>query len=285
MTKNQFYIYKKEVDWSVLHEGFSIPVSIQVNFQKQIRQFLKRGESKFINLILGNETYIAKLINQIFDKNKYPKHKDIIQIRYPTNSNLSKKIREIFNSSYNYLKVKRTALSENEKRQIRTPMELKEFIVLYSTDIENIIFMDYITIDDSSEMKSYIANNKIMEEDFELPSKYNRVDLFAEIEKKYQIVKIRKLDRAIGENLKLLYNYCCQICGNNFGYKYDANIVESHHISPFVTSLNNDSENIIIVCPNHHRVIHKINPEFDNEKHIFLYPNGLEEKLKLNLHL
>ena len=79
MTKNQFYIYKKEVDWSVLHEGFSIPVSIQVNFQKQIRQFLKRGESKFINLILGNETYIAKLINQIFDKNKYPKHKDIIQ--------------------------------------------------------------------------------------------------------------------------------------------------------------------------------------------------------------
>jgi len=30
------------------------------------------------------------------------------------------------------------------------------------------------------------------------------------------MIKVRRLDRAIGENLKLLYNYKCQICGDNF---------------------------------------------------------------------
>ena len=63
-----FYIYKKEVDWSTLREGFSIPVSIQVMFQKQLEAFLKRGERKTINLILEGKTYKAKIVNQLFSK-------------------------------------------------------------------------------------------------------------------------------------------------------------------------------------------------------------------------
>lgn len=30
------YVYKKEIDWSVLHQGVSIPVTIQVIFQNTI---------------------------------------------------------------------------------------------------------------------------------------------------------------------------------------------------------------------------------------------------------
>jgi len=285
MIETQFYIYKKEVDWSVLHEGFSIPVSIQVHFQKQLHRFLKRGESKVINLGLENKAYKARVINQPFDKRKYPKHKDTIQIRYSPESDLSKKIRELFHVSYNYLKIMRDETPKNVHRQHRVPEEIREFIVLYSSDVENAFLVDCITNLDSLEMVSFISRKRIKEEDYELSLNYNIIDSYASIEEKKQIIKIRKLDRAIGENLKLLYDYRCQICGDNFGYKYSANIVESHHIENFVTSLNNNTDNIIIICPNHHRVIHKIEPIFNKKSLSFLYPNGLEEQIILNNHL
>jgi hypothetical protein len=38
------FLFKKEVDWSVLHEGFSIPVAFQTNLQAEIGG-LARGES------------------------------------------------------------------------------------------------------------------------------------------------------------------------------------------------------------------------------------------------
>lgn len=70
MLEDQFYIYKKEVDWSVLREGFSIPVSTQVVFQERIKNYIKRGEKRDINIILDNHTYHVKLANQIFDEKK-----------------------------------------------------------------------------------------------------------------------------------------------------------------------------------------------------------------------
>ena len=79
--------------------------------------------------------------------------------------------------------------------------------------------------------------------------------------------------------MKLLYNYHCQICGGNISAKYGVNIVESHHIYHFVESLNNNAENQLIICPNHHRIIHKAKPAFDRRKLIFVYHNGLEERI------
>jgi len=89
-------------------------------------------------------------------------------------------------------------------------------------------------------------------------------------------VKIRKLNRAIGETLKLLYNYRCQICGENIGARYGVSIVES---------LNNNAENQVIICPNHHRIIHRARPVFNRRKLIFVYNNGVEERIILNQHL
>ena len=34
----------------------------------------------------------------------------------------------------------------------------------------------------------------------------------------------------------------------------------------FSKSIDNSSDNIVILCPNHHRLIHKLNPQFDYEK-------------------
>jgi hypothetical protein len=282
MNREEAYIYKKEVDWSALHYGINIPVSIQVLFQQKINSFLRKGEFKGINLILEDKTYKTKLINQSFDKNKYPTHKDILQIRYTPKSEIAGKMREIFHGSYKYLKAEKSKLV-NRRLPLRVPEEMREYIVLYTTQFGDTFFMDSITNSDRKIIKSYASN--ISEEDFELSIDYNKIDSSARIENKPQIVKIRKLDKAIGETLKLLYKNQCQICGYNFSEKYHVSIVESHHIEFFVRSLNNNADNIIIICPNHHRIIHKTNPLFDRNNLSFAYPNGLIECIKLNRHL
>mgnify|MGYP003481800355 FL=1 len=103
MFKEQSYIYKKEVDWSVLREGFSIPVSIQMIFKERIKNYLKRGEKRDIKVILDNNTYQVKFINQAFDEQKYPGHADILQIRYSPQNPFVIRPREIFKASFNYL--------------------------------------------------------------------------------------------------------------------------------------------------------------------------------------
>src|SRR3990172_11919841 len=102
MFEEQFYIYKKEVDWSVLQEGFSIPVSIQVVFMERMKNYLKRGEKRDVTVILDEKTYQVKLINQTFDEHKYPHHADILQIRYAPQSPFATKLREIFKASLDY---------------------------------------------------------------------------------------------------------------------------------------------------------------------------------------
>lgn len=132
MNREETYIYKKEVDWSALHYGINIPVSIQVVFQQKVNSFLRKGESKEINLILEDKPYKTKLINQSFDKNKYPTHKDILQIRYAPKSEFAGKMREIFYGSYNYLKAEKSK-RVNQRLPLRVPEEIREYVVLYTT--------------------------------------------------------------------------------------------------------------------------------------------------------
>lgn len=100
-----------------------------------------------------------------------------------------------------------------------------------------------------------------------------------------KIIKIRKLNRKIGDNLKLLYDYRCQICGRRVGDEYGTHATQAHHIDYFVRSLDNSASNQLIVCPDHHTIIHNTDPAFDLPAKIYTYPNGFTERLQLNLHL
>lgn len=177
-----------------------------------------------------------------------------------------------------YLKERRIS-----NRVTKLPIEMREYIVLYTTQHENTFFLDYITNSESSQIKKVISGMK--EEDFEFESNYKKIDDSARIDTRKQLIKIRRLDKAVGESLKLFYSYRCQVCGENFSERHDCFIVEAHHIDSFVSSLNNNANNLIILCPNHHRIMHKTNPIFDKKKIIFIYPNGFEDKLILNKHL
>lgn len=112
-----------------------------------------------------------------------------------------------------------------------------------------------------------------------------REDKNATIKQVTRLQKVRQLDRSIGDSLKLLYDYRCQMTGEKIGGEYNAFVVEAHHIIPFTESMNNDTSNIIILSPSYHRIIHKAKPEWDSMNLSFSFPNGLVEKVKINFHL
>jgi len=281
---NSGYLYKKRIDWSLLHEGITIPITIQNKFLNQAKDFLNRGESKTINLILEGKTYKAKLINQLFNSEKYKNRSDIIQIRYSPTSEIAKEIRKIFIKSFEYLRLQKEITKEDGiRKNIILPDELNESIAIFITGYPDTYVLECFTDNDYGIIKESVHGVK--EQDFEYSVNYNSIDPKASIEQRQQLVKVRKLNRAIGDCLKELYDYKCQICGANISLKYDASVVESHHLDPFVTSLNNDATNQIIICPNHHRIIHKAEPVFERERLTFIYKNGFEEKIVLNQHL
>lgn len=93
--------------------------------------------------------------------------------------------------------------------------------------------------------------------------------------------KVRVYKTSIIKQMKKLYNGQCQLCGCRPFERFDADICEAHHIDYFSSSKNNDAANIIVLCPNHHRLIHKMNPKFDKERGCFVFSDGTIEEIKI----
>ncbi len=113
----------------------------------------------------------------------------------------------------------------------------------------------------------------------------NAKDPSATIRIKVANNKVRVYKTSIIKQLKKIYDGKCQLCGCRPFNSVDEDICEAHHIEYFSSSKNNDSANIIILCPNHHRLIHKLNPNYDAEQQVFIYPDGRTEDIKINYHL
>lgn len=89
----------------------------------------------------------------------------------------------------------------------------------------------------------------------------------------------------LAESLKSYYFHRCQVCGNDFEPRYGESFAESHHIQYLSSGGKDMSGNIVVVCPNHHRIIHATHAEFDRSNLEYRYPNGLREPLILPDHL
>ena len=279
--ESENYVYKKEIDWSTLMEGFTLPLDNQVIFLRNMENFLQRGQSKIIHFFMNGKTYDAKIVNMNNSVEK--RKKDAYQIRYPRNGELSQALQQYFFKSMSYIKMIRESRDSKDRSYIKMPDGLKEYLAIYTTEYEDTFLLEPIAQDDFQVMKKAIQGMR--ERTVENEIEYEMEDKSSGIEEKLQIVKIRKLNRKIGENLKLLYGYRCQICGQVIGEKYGSHIAEAHHIDYFVNSLNNDANNQMIVCPNHHSVIHDANPVFDRRRMVYRFDNGAEERIILNKHL
>lgn len=278
------FLYQKTIDRSALREGFAIPVQYHDLLHASVGGRIPRGETRQIKILVDGQEYEAQLKNQRFDEIKYDHHPDVIQIRYGESSPLAEKLREVFNESWNYVE-RIKALPENANRRfiIKVPEERAERLILNSTDSPNVFMLDCITYKERNNLEEEIKG--MSEADFEQTEFVPKYDKTASMGYGKSLVRIRRLDRNIGDSLKRLYDYRCQMTEERIGEQYGALCVEAHHIIPFTESLNNDYSNIIILSPSYHRIVHKAKPTFDKENLAFTFPNGLVEKVKLDKHL
>ncbi len=276
------FLYKKAVDRSTLRQGFQIPVEFHQLLKAMPGGMPEHGETRNIKVVIDGVGYDAQLKNQGFDRSKYNGHADVLQIRYSEGSELVKRLREVFYSTWNYVeKIKNLPENINRKFVIQIPAEQQEFLSLQTTDLPNVFVADCITVAITDEVRNELRTmTEIAFENFE-PCE----DKGAGIKLVTRLQKVRQLDRSIGDSLKLLYDFRCQMTGEKVGSQYDALVVEAHHIIPFTESMNNDTSNIIILSPVYHSIIHKAHPEFDRQQLAFHFPNGLVEKVKIDKHL
>ena len=279
--QNTSVLYRKTVDKSVLHDGLSIPLEYHKLFHLFSPAVIQHGTETQIKILIDGVLYDAKLKNQAFDQNIWEGHCDILQIRYAPKSPISQKLRDIFWRTNQYIQEQIALRVPGDRRHVRIPEEQQEYLYICATSMENVYAMDYITTNEEVSVHENIKN--IPEELFES----NEFDPITDSATGYTeaVRKVRKLDKSIGDTLKKLYDYRCQITGEKIGDQYNTHVVEAHHIIPFTERLNNDSSNIIIVNPNFHRIIHKAKPEYDEKEKAFMFPNGVMEKVKLNMHL
>ena len=245
MDKN--FLLAKKVNESLFKSGIVIPVALYEIFSCHLSGGrLYHGEKRTIKIFVDGEPFDAKLQSDDFDREKYPTNKDIWRILHWAGSPLRKKINADFTS--------------------------RKFFTLCATDIKDVFCLQADSACDELTLENLL----------ELPTLTDAQEEFVE---RLGLTKYRKLNRELGERLKRNYNYRCQICGLNVGLFYGAQVADCHHINYFSLSLDDAESNLLIVCPNHHRIIHAANPTFDRARKIFLYPNGLEEILRLNEHL
>lgn len=85
----------------------------------------------------------------------------------------------------------------------------------------------------------------------------------AEERRQYLMTEAARRDRNLGEQLRELYAGECQICGWAPRHIYRAELCEAHHVRWLSRGGDDALANLVLVCPNHHRAIHRCDAPFD----------------------
>jgi len=96
-----------------------------------------------------------------------------------------------------------------------------------------------------------------------------------------KLVSVEQYERNpwLAENLKAYYDHHCQVCGYAFKPTFGVDVADTHHIQYLRNGGLDISTNIVVLCPNHHRVVHATDATFDRQALAYLYANGLREPL------
>ena len=276
---SNIFLLKRSIDLSLLRQGFHIPPEFHALVYAALGQELHHGEGCDIQLMVAGKSFKVRMNNIDFDQNKYPNHPDLLQVRYSENSPIAKHLQAIFSKAYSWLMAERKRLGQRKK--ITLPKELEDVVVLWASPVPGCFVLECLPAQERAVEAEIKAQDELAFEIFE-----PREDKKAGIKTSLRMQHVRQLDRSIGESLKRLYNYHCQVTGERIGEAYGNEcIVEAHHIEYFTQSLNNDTQNIIIISPSFHRIIHRYNPRFDREQLCFEFPNGVSQKVMLDKHL
>lgn len=181
-----------------------------------------------------------------------------------------------------------TRMGQRNREPRTRIIETKSYLIGFSFDELTGIVKAFI---DNSRPGEYVSEkeaSKLEEKplsETEIETILNFKDPGATIRVKATDSKVRIYNTSIIKQLKKLYGGCCQLCGQHPMPDHDVDICEAHHIAYFSETQNNDASNIIVVCPNHHRLLHKLNPVFEPEYGRFRFEDGKNIEIKFDLHL
>lgn len=225
----------------------------------------------------------------------------VSSLGYNSRTEAFKNISLIFNRDNNYLKLRRdefdviTSSHRNgwrNRKPANDVLLLAEYLKTFSFDqmtsmvislIENKKGVQQLDVSSSELISGREIELRCSDEELERIINYE--DPTADLVIHTGITTRRIYRQKIIEELKQLYKFQCQICGYSFFDNYGVKLAEAHHIEHFCKTHNNNANNIIILCPNHHRIVHRLNPLFDQSSLVWIYPNGIKEPLLMNYHL
>lgn len=104
-------------------------------------------------------------------------------------------------------------------------------------------------------------------------------------QKKLLLQRSYARNRAYVQELHRLYGGRCQLCGFDPELLYKVRASCCHHIVYLSRGGRDEIQNMMLICPNHHEVIHATNAVFDFKDLFYVFPNGRREPLVFNSHL
>ena len=91
--------------------------------------------------------------------------------------------------------------------------------------------------------------------------------------------------RVLSRQIHQMYNSRCQICGFDPVLVYGVEACHSHHLIYLSRGGEDSLDNMVLLCPNHHSVIHATDAVFDFRDLSFIFAANHRERLALNRHL
>jgi hypothetical protein len=154
-------------------------------------------------------------------------------------------------------------------REDKLKRDLREFYMSLS-DLKD--FFENLNTDNKDNELQQIEIELL--EDLHLPRLTN--------ETREVIVKQIKRYHSIAENCKRKYNNRCQIKGCGFTFKKQNGefYSEAHHLIPLSKGGTQEENNVIILCPNHHRMMHYADVEIGDFEQ-----NGRKLRINADTHI
>ena len=103
----------------------------------------------------------------------------------------------------------------------------------------------------------------------------------AEQRRKYLMTVALHRDRDLVERLRDLYSGEWQVCGWAPRRSYNTELCEAHHVRWLSRGGSDSLANLVLICPNHHRAIHRCDAPFDFGSNAFVFPTATERLKEL----
>ena len=292
-------VMRKQVDWSLLQSGWTIPVDLHHRVMAENEgRHMNPGDKRSVVLLIGGHPFSAVLA--CVRRPQGPPH--ILQVRYDRNHDLRQVLSTVFWTSRTWLELERTRLRRelglDAKIFAEVPPSSAEFVEWRSTGVPFCYQVDLIPcrLRVTDRVVPILAGlgeshvEAVLQEDSEerFANWLRAIQSLAQAEDTDAVRFLQYGRRYVSlarHLLGQLYGQTCQLCGGKTHRSIGDMVNITHHISPVTTSMDNRVSNLILICPTHHAMLHAADFTFEQAQLRFASPRAGILEIAANRHL